>query len=508
MECNMLGFSKFFRKPPELVAAIDLGSNSFHMIVARMTDGHLQIIDRMKEMVRLGAGLQDDKTLTDEAQSRALACLRRFGQRLRSMPEGSVRTVGTNTLRQAHTEGGFLTLAEQALGHPIEIIAGREEARLVYLGVSHGLASNDERRLVVDIGGGSTELIIGDGFEPIQRESLHMGCVSMSRAYFVDGSITSNNMDRARLASRLEVRPIETGYRKIGWQIAVGSSGTIRSIRDVVQAAGWSDGGITLASMQQLRDSLLKAGSLKGLKLEGLNDDRKPVFPGGFAVLFGVFEALGIEEMSVSDEALREGLLYDLVGRIRHDDIRGRSVTKFSMRCGLDTKHAARVESTALQLLKEVERPWRLSVEEFGDMLSWAARLHETGLVVSHSQYQKHGAYLLEQSDLSGFSGSEQRILAALVRGHRRKFPRDIFDALPAPCDNSASRLCIVLRLAVLFHRSRDDTKLPRIRAKAGKASLNIAFPEGWLDTHPLTQAELEREATYLKAAGVKLGFG
>ncbi|MGB5261795.1 MAG: exopolyphosphatase [Gammaproteobacteria bacterium] len=503
----MLGFSKFFRKPPELVAAIDLGSNSFHMIVARMTDGHLQIIDRMKEMVRLGAGLQEDKTLTAEAQSRALACLQRFGQRLRSMPEGSVRAVGTNTLRQATAEAGFLVLAEQALGHPIEIIAGREEARLVYLGVSHGLAATDERRLVVDIGGGSTELIIGEGFETLQRESLHMGCVSMSRTYFNDGSITNKNMDRARLASRLEVRPVETSYRKIGWQSAVGSSGTIRSIRDVVQAAGWSEQGITQKSMKQLRDSLLKAGSLNDLKLEGLSEDRKPVFPGGFAVLFGVFEALGIEQMNVSDEALREGLLYDLVGRIQHDDIRGRSVTKFSSRCGLDAEHAARVESTALQLLKEVERPWGLSVEEFGDMLSWAARLHETGLSVSHSQYQKHGAYLLEHSDLSGFSGPEQRILAALVLGHRRKFPRAVLDALPEPCNSSVSKLCILLRLAVLFHRSRDDSLPPRIRAKAGKASLNIVLPEDWLEAHPLTQAELEREAMYLKAADFKFKF-
>lgn len=477
------------------------------MIVARVADGHLQIIDRLREMVRLGAGLQEDKTLTAEAQSRALACLQRFGQRLRSMPEGSVRAVGTNTLRQVRSEGGFLVAAGQALGHPIEIIAGREEARLVYLGVSHGLAASDERRLVVDIGGGSTELIIGERFEPIQRESLHMGCVSMSRAYFGDGHITNENMDRARLASRLEVRPVETSYRNIGWQTAVGSSGTIRSIRDVMQVAGWSDGGITLASMRQLRESLLKAGSVKNLKLDGINEERKPVFPGGFAVLFGVFEALGIEQMSVSDEALREGLLYDLMGRIRHDDIRGRTVTAFSSRCGVDTGHATRVESTALQLLKEVEGPWGLPWEEFGDMLSWAARLHETGLAVSHSQYQKHGAYLLEHSDLSGFSGPEQRILAALIRGHRRRFPRAIFDALPAPCDSSASKLCVLLRLAVLFHRSRDDSQLPRIRVKAGKTNLNLVFPKDWLEAHPLTQGELEREATYLKAAGVKLRF-
>jgi len=503
----MLGFSRFLRKTPDLVAAIDLGSNSFHMIVARMQDGHLQIIDRMKEMVRLGAGLQPDKTLSEDAQSCALACLERFGQRLRSMPEGSVRAVGTNTLRQMKSAQVFLADAEEALGHPIEIIAGREEARLVYLGVAHGLAASDERRLVVDIGGGSTELIIGESFEPIQRESLHMGCVSMSREWFDDGTINQKNMDRARLAARLEVRPVEALYRNIGWQRTVGSSGTIRSIRDVVQAAGWSEHGITLGAMSQLRDRLLKAGSLKALKLDGLSDERKPVFPGGFAVLYGVFEALGIEQMSVSDEALREGLLYDLVGRIQHNDVRERTVSAFSARYGVDTEHAARVEATALNFLEAVDGTWGLSREEHGDMLSWAARLHEAGLMVSHSQYQKHGAYLLENSDLSGFSGPEQQILSALVRGHRRKFPRAVFDALPEPCVIPASSLCILLRLAVLFHRSRDDTMLPDIRIKAEKSHLGLEFPEGWLAEQPLTQAELAIEEEYLMAAGFTLRF-
>lgn len=504
----MLGFTKYFRKPPKTVAAIDLGSNSFHMIVARIADGRLQIIDRLRESVRLASGLQEDKSLSGESQSRALDCLRRFGQRLRAMPEGSVRAVGTNTLRQVRGSGEFLAQAQQALGHPIEIIAGREEARLVYLGVSHGLDTSDERRLVVDIGGGSTEVIIGSGFEPLQRESLHMGCVSMSRTWFADGVISQKNMDRARLAARLEVRPIETVYRNIGWQVAVGSSGTIRAIRDVVQAEGWSDHGITLESLQHLRERLLEAGSVSALKLEGLSDERRPVVPGGFAVLFGVFEALGIELMRVSDEALREGLLYDLMGRLQHDDVRGRTVTAFSNRFGVDREHAARVEATALQLLEEIGPGWGLNPDEVGDMLSWAARLHEAGLAVSHSQYHKHGAYLLEHADLSGFSGPEQRILAALVRGHRRKLPRAIFEGLPAPCNVTAARLCILLRLAVLFHRSRDGARQPHVHASVGKSSLRLLFPERWLDAHPLTRAELEREAAYLKPAGVKLKFG
>ncbi len=504
----MLGFSKFFGKPPELVAAIDLGSNSFHMIVARMKDGQLQIIDRLKEMVRLGAGLKDDKTLDEETRARALGCLERFGQRLRSMPEGSVRAVGTNTLRQVRSEEGFLLAAEQALGHPVEIIAGREEARLVYLGVSHGLAASDARRLVVDIGGGSTELIIGEGFEPMQRESLHMGCVSISRAHFADGHITRENMDRARITCRLEVRPVEAGYRAVGWQLAVGSSGTIRSIRDVVTAAGWSAGVITQASLKQLRESMLKAGTVKELKLDGLSDERRPVFSGGVAVLSGVFEALGIEQMSVSDEALREGLLYDLLGRITHADIRDRTVSMVSTRWGIDTEHAGRVENTALQLLRTVAGPWQLPEEDFGAMLAWAARLHEAGLALSHSQYQKHGAYMLEHSDLSGFSGPEQRILAALVRGHRRKLRRANFDALPGPCATPAFRLCVLLRLAVLFHRSRDDRQLPNLQLQAAKTDLSLSFPSGWLDAHPLTRAELEREAGYLQTAGLGFSFG
>jgi exopolyphosphatase/guanosine-5'-triphosphate,3'-diphosphate pyrophosphatase len=504
----VLGFSKYFRKPPKTVAAIDLGSNSLHMSVARIADGRLQVIDRVREPVRLGAGLQEDRSLSKETQSRALESLRHFGQRLRSMPEGSVRAVGTYTLRRARGTDDFLARAKQVLGHPVEIIAGREEARLAYLGVAHGLDTGDERRLVVDVGGGSTELIIGSGFEPLQRESLHMGCVSMSHAWFPDGSITPQNLDRARLAARLEVRPVETVYRTTGWQVAFGCSGTIRAIHDVVQAAGWSDHGITRDSLRHLRDSLLQAGSVSALQLEGLDEERRPVFAGGFAVLWGVFEALGIELMRVSDEALREGVLYDLMGRLRHDDIRGHTVAAFSSRCGVDREHAARVEATALQLLDVIGPGWRLNPDEVGDMLSWAARLHEAGLAVSHSQYQKHGAYLLEHADLSGFSRPEQRILAALVRGHRRKFPRATFDALPVACSDTSARLCILLRLAVLFHRNRDGARQPHVHADVGKSRLKLLFPERWLDAHTLTRAELEREAAYLKPAGIRLKFG
>ncbi len=501
----MFGFSRVFTKPPEVVAAIDLGSNSFHMIVARVSDGDLQVIDRIKEMVRLGAGLQADKSLDAETQARALDCLQRFGQRLRSMPHDSVRAVGTNTLRQARNADVFLVAAEQALGHPIEVVAGREEARLVYLGVSHGLTASEERRLVVDIGGGSTELIIGEGFSPIVRESLHMGCVSMSRAWFGDGAIKRKRMEKAVIAARLEVSPVETRYKILGWQAAVGSSGTIRSIRDVVQAAGWSEQGITLPALRELQAALVAAGHIDKLQLEGLSEERKPVFPGGVAVLLGVFEELGIEEMGVSDEALREGLLYDLMGRIQHEDARERTVKALGIRWSADTEHAARVQATAIALLDKLSGDWNLPHDEYVDMLAWAASLHEVGLTVAHSQYQKHGAYLLENSDLSGFSRQEQRILAALVRGHRRKFPLAYFAALPDAVTVPAIRLCIILRMAALLHRSRDAATLPDIDVNGDQGNIELVFPDGWLNEHPLTRAELKREKRYLKPAGIKL---
>ena len=274
----MFDLSSPFAKPPEAIAAVDLGSNSFHMKIARVVDGELHVIDRLREMVRLGAGLREDKRLTREAQARALDCLERFGQRLRSMPPDSVRTAGTNTLRQARNAEAFLMAGEQALGHPIEIISGLEEARLVYLGAAHGIAASNERRLVVDIGGGSTEVIVGEGFTPHQRESLHMGCVSVSRAYFGDGLLDPKQMEKAVMAARLEMRPVQAEFRTASWQSAVGCSGSIRAVRDVVCAAGWSEGGITLSSLLKLQKAMLKAGKLKKLDLEGLKEERKPVF--------------------------------------------------------------------------------------------------------------------------------------------------------------------------------------------------------------------------------------
>ena len=496
----------FRRKPPETVAAVDLGSNSFHMIVARIQNGQIHVLDRLRETVRLGAGLDERGNITPQAAARAYACLGRFGQRVRNLSRGSVRAVGTNTLRKARNSREFLEEAEEALGHPIEIVAGREEARLIYLGVAHSLSDDRGRRLVVDIGGGSTELIIGEHFEPQHMESLHMGCVSMSEAYFPKGAITQEGWEAAHTAGLLELRPIEYQYREIGWDLAIGASGTLLAVDRVVREQGWSTTGITREALRKLRDAMIAAGSVSKLKLAGLSPDRAPVFPGGVAVLLAVFEALGLEQMSSSDGALREGLIYDLLGRIRHEDVRTRTVENLMQRFQVDTEHARRVEATALGLLEQVADAWGLN-EDHATTLSWAARLHELGLAIAHNQYHKHGAYVLANADLPGFSRPEQEVLALLVRAHRRKFPAKLFADLPKEQGPALLRLAVVLRLAVLAHRSRDEGVPVVSRVITSGDALKLQFPPGWLEQHPLTRADLLNERAALKVAKLKLKF-
>lgn len=486
-------------------AAVDLGSNSFHLMVARMDRGTLQVIDRHKEMVRLGEGLTDAKLLRPDVAERALACLGRMGQRLRDIDPARVRAVGTNTLRQLRPEAGFLEQAESALGHAIEVVAGREEARLIYLGVAHGLATGDEMRLVVDIGGGSTELIVGQGFTSMLRESLNMGCVSLSQRFFPNGKVTAQAMEQAELYGALEIRPVRELFREAGWTTATGSSGTIKAIAAVVQAEGWSDDGITAESLQQLRAALLDAGKVSGLDLNGLSERRAPVFAGGVAVLNALFQSLGVERMRASDQALREGVIYEMVGRTQHEDVRERTVTTLGQRFDIDLAHAARVRATALYLLDEVRAGWSLDHPNYPLILGWAAELHEIGLAVAHDRYQHHGAYLLGNADLPGFTRQEQQLLAALVLGHRRKFPDDAFLALPQSVRECARRLCVLLRITVLMHRGRSDGEGPRPALTVAGGTLRLRFTEDWLDRHPLTRLELDKETGLLAASGIGL---
>lgn len=492
-------------KIPEIIAAVDLGSNSFHMVVARHTHGQLTIMDRLRETVRLASGLDEQGRLSREVMDRALACLERFGQRLRDMNAESVRVVGTNTFRQARRKGAFLDRAREALGHPIEIIAGIEEARLIYLGVTHSSPSEAGNRLVVDIGGGSTELIIGEGMQTRQLESLRMGCVTMSKQFFDDGEINEKRMKRARMAARIELEPIVERYKATGWEQALGSSGTIRALADVARACGSTDGSITLAHLENAIEQALRAGHVSKLRLPGLDEDRMPVFAGGLAILTEVLHSLDIRYMRAADGALREGLLYDLLGRHTDEDARARTVRAMAARYHVDLAQAERVEATALSLLCSLEEVWAIAEPLAEQVLSWAARLHEIGLDISHAHYHKHGAYLLENSDMPGFPREEQILLATLVGAHRRRINLQVLEDLVPPWHLKAELLIVLLRLAVLLNRGRSKAPLPEIKLAARMRTLELKFPPRWLDDHPLTRADLEQETDLLKAVGFKL---
>ncbi len=490
---------------PDVIAAVDLGSNSFHMVVARYSHGQLIIVDRIREMVRLAAGLDEHGRLDRSAVDRALECLDRFGQRLKDMKAESVRVVGTNTLRQARRKGAFLDRAASALGHPIEIIAGVEEARLIYLGVGHTMPSEPGRRLVADIGGGSTELIIGEGLQARQLASLHMGCVSMSARFFEGGELTEKRMKRARLAARLELEPLQASFGRSNWDHAVGTSGTVRAVGDIIAARGGAESLITAEEVEALVEVALRAGALDRLRLPGLNEERLPVFPGGVAILAEIFSMLGLRSLRIADGALREGLLYDLLGRLTDEDARVRTVRAMESRYHVDGQQAARVEATTLAFLQQVQDAWELADPLAELVLGWSARLHEIGLDISHSHYHRHGAYLLEHADMPGFPREEQRLLACVVGTHRRKPNVVMLEDLPPPWHIKAEFLMVLLRLAVLLHRGRTVVSLPPIQLRAKARSLEVEFPRRWLDDHPLTSADLDQEAEYLKAIGFRL---
>jgi exopolyphosphatase/guanosine-5'-triphosphate,3'-diphosphate pyrophosphatase len=468
---------------------------------------NLSIVDRVREPVRLAAGLTEQGNLDEPSQDRAIACLERFGQRLAHLAPDAVRAVGTNTLRKAKNGAAFLERAVAALGHAIDIIPGREEARLVYLGVSHSVAQTPGRRLVIDIGGGSTECIVGEKFDPILADSLFMGCVSYSRRFFPDGELTRSAFKAAHVAAALETQTIARRYRDLGWSGCVGASGTILAIEQIGRVSGWSDAGITPRALKKLRKSLLTAGHVGAIDLAGLERERAPVIAGGVAVLFALFDQLGIERMAIAGGALREGLLYDLIGRIRHEDVRDRTIGAMSERFTVDRAHAARVERTAIHLLRQVAKPWGLDFDVARRVLAWAAQLIDVGLAISFAGYHKHGAYLVANADMPGFSRQEKDLLSLLIRTHRRKIAAPLFSELRGWPIEFSVRLCALLRLAVLLNRSRGDEQLPEVILGVGGRDLAIEIYDGWIEQHPLTRADLEQEADYVRALDLNLSF-
>ena len=491
----------------DALAAIDLGSNSFHMVLARYSLDELRVVDRLRETVRMADGLDSKGGLAPRSRERALECLARFGQRLRGVERLHVRALATNTVRRLREPQLFLAEAEAALGHPVEVVSGREEARLIYLGVAHAQPPKpDRRRLVIDIGGGSTEFIIGSGFVPLERESRQAGCIASTRRFFPDGKLSKKRWKEALEVISAEFRQFAGLYRQRGWDEALGSSGTHKAISEICVAMKLTKGAIMAPALPQLRDRLLQARSIDDIDLPGLSADRRPIIAGGILVLEAAFQALGLEKLLVSKAAMREGILYDMLGRGSGNDPRDVSVQALIQRYGIDTVQSGRVQATALRLFEQVADDWALD-EDDARMLGWAASVHELGLAIAHSQYHMHGAYILEHSDISGFSRQEQQVLAALVRTHRRSVPRSAFDALPDRLLLSARRKAALLRMAVLLHRSHESDALPPLQLQPGAASLRLRLPEAWVEDRALLRADLADERKGMSGLGIEFEY-
>ena len=489
----------------ELLAAIDMGSNSFHLAIARVDHGEVKKVASMSEKVQLAAGLDENKNLTEAAQQRGLACLSRFVGRLGSVQPNRLRIVATNALRQAKNGHEFIQKAAEILPKHIEIIAGREEARLIYLGVSHTMV-NSGRRLVIDIGGGSTELIIGEEFEPIHTESLQMGCVAFTKAFFVDGEINQKSFDKAVVAARKELSGIANTYKEAGWDTVVGSSGTIKACRQITVNMGWSNEKeeLTRDGLDKLKEKLLKYKHVAEMEFDGLKEDRRAVLPAGIAILYAIFDVLELDKLVYSDGALREGVMYDLLGRFQHEDIRDRSVQALMGRYNADPKQAERVVNMAQHLFDGVADSLKLTTED-SDLLRRAAYLHEIGLAISHAGYHRHGACLLQHSDIAGFSQIDQNHLSHLVAHHRRKLRSDARVDVMKVGGNKLVYLCLLLRLAVLLNHSRSDQMLPAIELTVGNAQQWQLSVSGNAAQWPLLVADLHDEQAQFKHWDVEL---
>jgi exopolyphosphatase / guanosine-5'-triphosphate,3'-diphosphate pyrophosphatase len=481
----------------DTLAAVDLGSNSFHLQIGRVVDGQIYPLDAVREVVRLGAGLTADKRIDRATQAAALEALAKLAERLRGFPRAAVRAVGTNALRVAKNAPQFLREARAVLGFPIEVISGREEARLIYLGVAHALPPGDERRLVIDVGGGSTELIVGAGLEPQLTESLYMGCVSYSLKYFPGGRIDKARLRAAELAARQELSHIVAPYRAAGWSEAVGSSGTARSLENILRENGFAAEGLTRDGLEELKKLLFKVERADPQRIAGLRPNRAPVLPGGLAIMSAAFEALGIASMKVSEGALRHGVLYDLLGRFESRDMREATVAQFARRYHVDQPQAQRVKDLALRIYDALAP----GDDAERQLLEWAARLAEIGLSIAHAQYHKHSAYVLSNADMPGFSRMEQARLARLVLAHRGKLGK----VQDAGLEAADWKLVFALRLASLILRSRTDAKLPFLRVAADSGGFAIDLPQSWLEENALSAAALESEAEHWKAVGMKL---
>ena len=479
-----------------LLAAVDLGSNSFRLEIGRLDHGRIQRTEYLKETVRQGNGLDADRNLSPEAMQRGWDCLARFGERLAGFASAQVRAVATQTLREARNREEFLARAEKILGFPIDVISGREEARLIYQGVTELLPQSDQRRLVVDIGGRSTEMILGRGLEPLTMESYRVGSVAWSMRYFPDGQFSVRAFKTAEIAAKAVLDETVNTYRSSAWDVAYGSSGTIGAVCEILTAAGGAPDVVTREGLEWLLDRLLKAQSADRLKIEGMKEERRAVIGGGLSVLRAVFSLLGIEQMQAAQGALRHGVLYDLVESDQNlTDLRSTSVQRLAHNFNTDATQADRLSKVAQHLfvMAQAGSP-DLESKRSQRKLAWAAQLHEVGSQISHSDYHKHGAYILDNADVPGFAVHELHRLSLLVLGHRgklRKLEADFEDRVFVQ-----QLLC--LRLAVILCHARRDPDLKGLQLEGaiepGRRFV-LSCRSRWAEAFPQSAYLLQMEA-------------
>lgn len=477
-----------------LFATVDLGSNSFRLLIAKvLEDNTLHPIDQIKETVRLTGGLDQNGNLSREVQQNALEVLARFGERLVGFSKKQVRVVGTSALRVARNSADFIVIANKKLGFPIEVISGTEEARLIYIGAMHSLSYTEQKRLVIDIGGGSTEFIIGSGYNPTVMESVTMGCVSFSNNYFPNGILNAANFDSAIFAARGRIQAMEHLFASHDWAEAIGTSGTARALYDLCLENGFAE-QITLDALHRLKKLLIKNKSIKNLNNIGIKEDRRPVIAGGLAIMIGVMEELNVHSMTIADGSLREGVMYDLLGRKTDHDLRISTVARLKKRSNLDIAQGERVSRVTMQIYEQLVKK---RDKEQSKLLQWATQLYEIGLVIAHNDYHKHGAYILANADLAGFSKPEQTFLSDLVRSHRGTLVKAI-NSLKNKRKLKTKLLHMILafRLAVIFSRNRKDIDGDNIIEikTSGKFGFELVIDGNWLKQNPLTLYSLNEE--------------
>ncbi|TLX45175.1 guanosine-5'-triphosphate,3'-diphosphate diphosphatase [Pseudoalteromonas phenolica] len=475
-------------------AVIDLGSNSFHMLIAKHIAGGVHTIGRVKRKVRLAAGLDENNTLSSDAMQRGWECLALFAERLQDIPKQNISIVATATLRLATNAQEFKIQAEKILNHKINIISGELEARTIYKGVAHTSACQG-KQLVIDIGGASTEVVIGKGFEALLYKSLDMGCVTYLERYFQNGLLSEKNFEQAIAAAHNVITPIKSQYIETGWELAIGASGTVQAIQEILAATGQTD-QLSLEKLQHIKAEAIKHKNVSTLSLPGLSEERRLVFVSGLAILIALFEALNIQQMGLAGGALREGVLYSMISDLHHSNIRERTLESFALRFHTDKEQAKRVSDVALLIAKQLQHAWQLDLQQVNVLLCATAHLHEIGLLIDYKQYHQHSAYILSNTDMPGYSPAEKKVIVSLLKGHRADLNDALFSHLGA---NKAltEKLVRIIRLAVILSMRRKDDVLPTFEVKADKNRLNISFSEDWLAQHPLMKSELEQESVY-----------